>query len=39
MTTVSPLVAIQGTLEKMADKFREGLPPTLDEANFVSDLK
>ena len=39
MTTVSPLVAIQGTLEKMADKFREALPPTMDEAKFVSVLK
>ena len=39
MTTVSPLVAIQGTLEKMADKFKEALPPTMDEAKFVSVLK
>jgi len=37
--SISPLVAMQGTLEKMADKFREALPPTMDESKFISVLK
>ena len=39
MTSITPLVAMQGTLEKMADKFREALPPTMDESKFISVLK
>ena len=39
MTAITPLVAMQGTLEKMADKFREALPPTMDESKFISVLK
>ena len=27
-TSITPLVAMQGTLEKMADKFTEALPST-----------
>ncbi len=39
MTTVSPLVAIQGTLEKMADKFNEALPPHMEVNKFISVAK
>ena len=39
MTSITPLVAMQGTLEKMADKFKEALPPTMDESKFISVLK
>ena len=39
MTAITPLVAMQGTLEKMADKFREALPATMDESKFISVLK
>ena len=35
--SISPLVAMQGTLEKMADKFREALPPTMDEYVQLAD--
>ena len=38
-SSITPLVAMQGTLEKMADKFREALPPTMDESKFISVLK
>ena len=30
-SSITPLVAMQGTLEKMADKFKEALPSTMDE--------
>ena len=39
MTTVSPLVAIQGTLEKMADKFNEALPQHMEVNKFISVAK
>ena len=39
MTSITPLVAMQGTIEKMADKFREALPPTMDEFKFISVAK
>ena len=39
MTSITPLVAMQGTIEKMAPKFREALPPTMDELKFISVLK
>ena len=39
MTAITSLVAMQGTLQKMADKFREALPPTMDESKFISVLK
>ena len=38
-SSITPLVAMQGTLEKMADKFKEALPPTMDESKFISVLK
>jgi len=39
MTAITPLVAMQGTIEKMAPKFREALPSTMDEFKFISVLK
>ncbi len=36
MTTVSPLVAVQSTLETMADKFKQALPPHIDVNKFIS---
>ena len=39
MTAITPLVAMQGTIEKMAPKFREALPSTMDELKFISVLK
>ena len=39
MTSVSSLVAMQSTLEKMADKFNEALPPHIDLNNFISVAK
>ena len=38
-SSISPLVAMQGTLEKMADKFKEALPSTMDEWKFISVAK
>ena len=38
-SSITPLVAMQGTLEKMADKFKEALPSTMDESKFISVLK
>ena len=37
--SISPLVQMQGTLEKMADKFKEALPSTMDEWKFISVAK
>ena len=39
MTSVSSLVAMQSTLEKMADKFNEALPPHIDVNKFISVAK
>ena len=36
MTTVSPLVAVQNTLEAMADKFKKALPSHIDVNKFIS---
>lgn len=36
MNQVSPIVAVQSTLEKMADKFKEALPPHIDVNKFIS---
>ena len=38
-SSITPLVAMQGTLEKMADKFKEALPSTMDEWKFISVAK
>ena len=38
-SSITPLVAMQGTLEKMADKFKEALPKTMDEWKFISVAK
>jgi recombination protein RecT len=37
--SISPLVAMQGTLEKMADKFTEALPRQMDVNKFISVAK
>ena len=37
--SVSPLVQMQGTLEKMADKFTEALPRQMDVNKFISVAK
>ena len=39
MTSITPLVAMQGTLEKMADKFTEALPRQMDVNKFISVAK
>ena len=39
MTSITPLVAMQGTLEKMADKFTEALPKQMDVNKFISVAK
>ena len=39
MTTVSPLVAVQSTLERMADKFKEALPQHMEVNKFISVAK
>ena len=36
-SSITPLVAMQGTLEKMADKFTEALPRQMDVNKFISD--
>tara|TARA_R100001082_G_scaffold30938_1_gene15593 strand:- start:35 stop:835 length:801 start_codon:yes stop_codon:yes gene_type:complete len=38
-SSISPLVAMQGTLEKMADKFTEALPRQMDVNKFISVAK
>ena len=38
-SSITPLVAMQGTLEKMADKFTEALPRQMDVNKFISVLK
>jgi recombination protein RecT len=38
-SSITPLVAMQGTLEKMADKFNEALPPHIDVNKFISVAK
>ena len=39
MTAITPLVAMQSTLEKMADKFTEALPKQMDVNKFISVAK
>tara|TARA_B100000073_G_scaffold212706_1_gene176862 strand:+ start:47 stop:829 length:783 start_codon:yes stop_codon:yes gene_type:complete len=39
MTAITPLVAMQGTIEKMADKFSEALPQHMEVNKFISVLK
>ena len=34
-SSITPLVAMQGTLEKMADKFTEALPRQMDVNKFL----
>ena len=38
-SSITPLVAMQGTLEKMADKFTEALPRQMDVNKFISVAK
>ena len=38
-SSITPLVAMQGTLEKMADKFTEALPKQMDVNKFISVAK
>ncbi len=38
-SSITPLVAMQGTLEKMADKFIEALPKQMDVNKFISVAK
>ena len=38
-SSITPLVAMQGTLEKMADKFTEALPQHMEVNKFISVLK
>ncbi len=39
MTAITPLVQVQGTLEKMADKFTEALPRQMEVNKFISVAK
>ena len=38
-SSITPLVQVQGTLEKMADKFTEALPRQMDVNKFISVAK
>lgn len=38
-SSITPLVAMQGTIEKMADKFSEALPQHMEVNKFISVLK
>ena len=38
-SSITPLVQIQGTLEKMADKFTEALPRQMEVSKFISVAK
>ena len=38
-SSITPLVAMQTTLEKMADKFKEALPQHMEVSKFISVLK
>ena len=38
-SSITPLIAMQGTLEKMADKFTEALPRQMDVNKFISVAK
>ena len=39
MTAITPLAAMHGTLESMAEKFTDALPPQIDAAKFISVAK
>ena len=39
MTAITPLAAMHGTLESMAEKFTDALPPEIDAAKFISVAK
>ena len=38
-SSITPLVQVQGTLEKMADKFTEALPKQMEVNKFISVAK
>ena len=39
MTSITPLAAMHGTLESMAEKFTDALPPQIDANKFISVAK
>ena len=39
MTAITPLAAMHGTLESMAEKFTDALPPQIDANKFISVAK